>query len=182
MSKKVGIVVGSLRNGAFSRKVAQTVVDISDKDLEFEFIEIGDLPIYNQDFDDNIPEPETYKPFRNKIKEMDALLFVTPEYNRSVPSVLKNALDVGSRPYGSNVWSGKPGAIISVSPGNIGGFGANHHLRQILAFLNVYTLQQPEMYLSNITEYIDDEGNVHENTKKFLYSFIESFDEWISNF
>ena len=113
--------------------------------LKLEFVEIGRLPLYNQDEDAN--PPAVWIEFRARIKGADAVLFVTPEHNRSVPAALKNALDVGSRPYGQSAWNGKPGAVISASPGAIGGFGANHHLRQSLVFLNVPAMQQPEAYI-----------------------------------
>lgn len=180
--KKISILVGSLRQGSYSRIIANKIKDINSESLEFEFIDISELPIYNEDFDEKITEPASYQPFREKVKNSDAFLFVTPEYNRSVPAVLKNALDVGSRPANQSVWQHKPGAIISVSPGAIGGFGANHHLRQTLSFLNIYMMQQPEMYLGNIINSIDDESNVSERTTKFLTSFVTSLEQWIEKF
>jgi len=108
------------------------------------------------------------------------VLFVTPEYNRSVPAALKNALDVGSRPYGQSVWNGLPGAVVSVSPGAIGGFGANHHLRQSLVFLNVPTLQQPEAYIGGVAKLLDEAGNLtHDDTRAFLEKFLQAFGAWI---
>src|SRR4051794_36505426 len=127
---KIGVLVGSLRKESFSKKIAANVAALFPEGYESEFVEIGNLPLYNQDYDDKNNVPDEYTALRNKIKELDAILFVTPEYNRSVPAVLSNALDVGSRPKVANVWNGKPAAIISQSPGNISGFGANHHLRQ----------------------------------------------------
>lgn len=136
----------------------------------------------NQDLEDQGREPEAWKAFRSTIKKYDAFLFVTPEYNRSIPAVLKNALDVGSRPYGASVWNGKPGAVISVSPGAIGGFGANHHLRQILTFLNVATMQQPEAYIGSVHTLLDNEGKVaNEGTLKFLRLFESAFLKWIQS-
>jgi len=118
--------------------------------------------------------------FRQQVKSADAVLFVTPEYNRSVPGVLKNALDVGSRPYGSSVWSGKPGAVVSVSPGAIGGFGANHHLRQSLVFLDVPTLQQPEAYIGGAAKLFDDEGRlINEGTQGFITKFMQAYAAWV---
>lgn len=127
---KIGIILGSLRKESFSKKIANNVASLFPEGYEAEIVEIGNLALYNQDFDDENNVPAEYTAFRNKMKEIDAVLFITPEYNRSVPAVLKNALDVGSRPYGASVWDGKPAAIISQSPGSLSAFGANHHLRQ----------------------------------------------------
>lgn len=145
-------------------------------DFDAEFINIADLPLYNQDFDDEDRVPEEFTTFRNKMKEMDAVIFATPEYNRSVPAALKNALDVGSRPYGQSVWDMKPAVIISVSPGAISGFGANHHLRQSLVFLNMPTVQQPEAYIGGVTDLLNEEGKVtNEGTLGFFQAIIDSF-------
>lgn len=179
---KVGIFVGSLRKGAFSKIVAKKALALMPESIQAELVDIGQLELYNQDLEtaDNIPT--SWSAFRDTVKNYDAFLFVTPEYNRSIPAVLKNALDVGSRPMGSSVWSGKPGGIISVSPGNIGAFGANHHLRQVMAFLDVYMLQQPEAYLGNITENIDDSGNLSAKTETFLQKYIDAYCQWIARF
>jgi chromate reductase len=134
---KIAVLVGSLRKESFSRKIAENVVTLFPEGYETVFVDIGNLQLYNQDYDDEDRAPEEYNIFRNKMRNIDAVLFVTPEYNRTMPAVLKNALDVGSRPYGSSVWDGKPALIISQSPGSISGFGANHHLRQSLTFLNM---------------------------------------------
>src|SRR5690348_6800740 len=147
MARDVAVFVGSLRRESFSRKMAQVLTGLAPASLKLEIVEIGQLPLYNQDYDDDGTLPAEYAPFRSRVKAADAVLFVTPEYNRSVPAVLKNAIDVGSRPYGQSVWDGKPGAVVSVSPGAIGAFGANHHLRQSLVFLNMPTMQQPEAYI-----------------------------------
>ncbi|MGD0884075.1 MAG: NADPH-dependent FMN reductase [Thermodesulfovibrionales bacterium] len=177
---KVAVLVGSLRRESFSRKVAKTLVALAPESLTLEIIEIGDLPIYNQDGDDDGKPPIAWTTFRKRIKEFDGVLFVTPEYNRSVPAVLKNALDVGSRPYGQSVWGGKPGAIVSVSPGPIGGFGANHHLRQSLVFLDVPAMQQPEAYIGGAANLFDAEGKLsNESTRDFLRKFMESFSVWL---
>ncbi|MCH6264425.1 NADPH-dependent FMN reductase [Neobacillus citreus] len=173
---KIGILLGSLRKESFSKKIAANVAALFPEGMEAEFVEIGNLPLYNQDFDDENNAPAEYTTFRNKMKEIDAVLFVTPEYNRSVPAVLKNALDVGSRPYGASVWSGKPAAIISQSPGNLSGFGANHHLRQSLVFLNMPTVQQPEAYIGNVAALLDENGKLKdENTVQFLQTFADAF-------
>lgn len=177
---KVGVLVGSLRKGSYSSVIANWFVAQENENIEWNIIDISKLALYNLDSDDS--KDEAYDLFRCKVKDCDAFLFVTPEYNRSIPAVLKNALDVGSRPYGSNVWAEKPGAIVSQSTGNIGGFGANHHLRQVLTFLNVYTMQQPECYLSNIAKYIDEQGNIAPKTIDFLNSFLSQYISWINRF
>ena len=173
---KVGVLVGSLRKESFSKKLASNVVSLFPEGYETEFIEIGNLPLYNQDYDDENRVPKEYTAFRNKVKELDAVIFVTPEYNRSVPAVLSNALDVGSRPKTDNVWNGKPAAIISQSPGNLGGFGANHHLRQILTAVNMPVVQHPEVYISNTANLLDEEGKINnEGTIQFLQFFVDAF-------
>ena len=134
-NKNVAVIVGSLRKASLNRMAAHALAAAAPEGLTLQIVEIGDLPLYNQDLDD--APPAAWIAFRDKIKAADAVLFVTPEYNRSVPGAVKNAIDVGSRPYGQSAWSGKPGAVVSVSPGGIGGFGTNHHLRQSLVFLNV---------------------------------------------
>ena len=163
--KKIGIFVGSLRRNSFSRSIAKAVAALAPEGFEFRFIDIGNLPLYNQDYDDEGQTPQPYTLFRNEVAEMDGLLFVTPEYNRSMPAVLKNALDVGSRPYGQSIWNGKPGAVISVSPGGFGGFGANQQLRQPLAFLNVLLLQQPEVYIGNVEALLNERGELVNESK-----------------
>jgi chromate reductase len=177
-TRKVAVLVGSLRKGSFNRMTAKALTALAPAQLQLEIIEIGDLPLYNQDLDDTPPAP--WVAFRAKVKAADAILFVTPEYNRSVPGVLKNALDVGSRPYGHSAWDRKPGAVVSVSPGAIGGFGANHHLRQSLVFLNVPAMPQPEAYIGGAAALFDKEENLtNEGTRKFLKSFMEAFAAWI---
>ena len=183
MMTKIGVLVGSLREVSFSKQLALNVIPLFPEDYAVEVIEIGHLPFYNQDFDDLNKVPEEYKTFRNKIREMDAFLFVTPEYNRSVPALLSNALDIGSRPKTDNVWSGKPGAIISQSPGNLGGFGANHHLRQILSAINVPVVQRPEVYISHSVKLLDEQGKLNnEGTVQFLQSFVEAFIELMKKY
>jgi chromate reductase len=175
----VVVLVGSLRKESLSRKVAQVLIALNAAPLNFEFAEIGNLPLYNQDLEGENP-PAAWVSFRHQIKNADAVLFVTPEYNRSVPGALKNALDVASRPYGKNMWDGKPGAVISVSPGALGAFGANHHLRQSLVFLNVPTMQQPEAYIGGATSLFDAEGTLtKESTRDFSRKFVLSFATWI---
>lgn len=176
MTKNIGILVGSLRKESFSKKIAETFSTLFPDDYKVNFINLDGLDMYNQDFDDIGPVPESYHTFRDKMNTVDAVLFVTPEYNRSVPGVLKNALDVGSRPYGASVWDKKPAAIVSVSPGAISGFGANHHLRQSLVFLNMPTVQQPEAYLGNVTSMLNEDGTVtNENTLQFFQAIVDAF-------
>ncbi len=167
---KIAVIVGSLRKDSINRKIAKELIEVAPKPLALETIEIGDLPLFNDDLDSDNP-PSAWVNFRQKIKACDGVIFVTPEYNRSVPGVLKNAIDVGSRPYGSSVWSGKPAAVISASPGAIGGFGANHHLRQSLVFLDMPTMQQPEAYLSQFEEVTD-------RTRKYLEKIVNAYANW----
>lgn len=177
--KKVAVIVGSLRKGSYNRLAAKALMALAPADLECEIVEIGELPFYNEDTDGDAA-PAAWPDFRAKVKAFDAVLFVTPEYNRSVPAVLKNAIDVGSRPYGQSVWNGKPAAIMSVSPGGIGGFGANHHLRQSLVFLNMPAMQQPEAYVGGAAKLFDDKGNLTaEGTQKFFASFMEAYAAWV---
>lgn len=177
---KVAIFIGSLRKESFSRKVAENVAGLFPKKYETVYADIGELPLYNQDYDEVTGVPEAYKTFRNMMKSVDAVLFVTPEYNRSVPGVLKNAIDVGSRPKESSVWNEKPAAIISVAPGTLSGFGANHHLRQSLVFFNMPVVQQPEAYIGNVKSLLDEKGKINnQNTLHFLQSFVDSFTELI---
>ncbi|SRR5690606_170833 len=176
---KIGVIVGSLRKESYNLKTAKALTQLASDSLSFEILDIGNLPMFNEDLEGN--PPQEWVTFREKITTVDGYLFLTPEYNRSVPAVLKNAIDVGSRPYGQNSWNGKPAAIASVSIGPISGFGANHHLRQSLVFVNVATMAQPEAYIGNATTLFDDEGNLtNESTKEFLRSFMEAFENWIS--
>lgn len=176
-TRKIAVIVGSLRKESYNRKVAKTLMLLAPSTLEMEIVEIGQLPMYNQDDDEN--PPATYVEFREKIKQFDGVLFCTPEYNRSVPAVLKNAIDVGSRPYGQSAWTGLPCAIVSVSPGALAGFGANHHLRQSLVFLNMPAMQQPEAYLGNIAGQYDGDQLNNDSTRGFLQKFIDAFDSWV---
>lgn len=179
MSANVAVLVGSLREGAFSRSIALAIKELAAPRLTLELAEIGDLPLYNPDLDGETP-PAPWARLREDIRKADAVLFVTPEYNRSVPAALKNALDVGSRPYGKSVWDGRPAGIVSVSPGVLGAFGANHHLRQSLVFLNMPPLQQPEVYLSKVNDLLDADGRlVNDGTRKFLDGFVDAFADWI---
>jgi chromate reductase, NAD(P)H dehydrogenase (quinone) len=175
----VCVLVGSLRKASFNGMLANALISLAPSSMKLDIVEIGQLPLYNQDLEINTP-PAQWTAFRQRVKAADGVLFVTPEYNRSVPAVLKNALDVGSRPYRSSVWDRKPGAIASGSPGAIGAFGANHHLRQSLVFLNVPTMQQPEAYVGHVDKLFDEHGNlVSDGTRKFLEEFIQAFANWV---
>jgi chromate reductase len=177
---KVGVFVGSLRKDSYNLKTAKSLISLAPESLSLEIIPIGDLPFYNEDLE--AATPGQWQQFREKLATCSAVLFLTPEYNRSVPAVLKNAIDVGSRPYGKNAWEGKPGAIVSVSPGKIGAFGANHHLRQSLVFINVPAMPQPEAYIGGAKELFDESGNMtNESTRDFLKKFLLAFEKWISN-
>lgn len=177
--RKVAILVGSLRKASFNRMLAKTMIQWAPESLDFEFVEIGQLPLYNPDLEDN--DVPAWRQFREEMKAVDAVLFVTPEYNRSIPGALKNALDVGSRPMGASVWDGKPCAIVTSSPGAIGGFGANHHLRQALVFLNMPCMQQPEAYIGGVAKMFDDDGNfVNNDSSDFLEKIMKTFSSWIN--
>ncbi len=174
----VAVLVGSLRKESFNRKMALALGKLAPPSLRLEVVEIGQLPLYNQDLDTDPPAPWTA--FRQRIKRAQAVLFVTPEYNRSVPGVLKNAIDVGSRPYGQSAWQGTPAGIVSVSPGAIGGFGANHHLRQSLVFLDMPAMQQPEAYIGGAGTLFDGAGEIaNESTRKFLAGYMSAFAAWV---
>jgi len=175
----VCVLVGSLRKASLNRMLANVLMSLAPSSMKLEIVEIGQLPLFNQDLETD-SMPAQWTAFRQRVKAADAVLFVTPEYNRSVPAVLKNALDVGSRPYGSSVWDRKPGAIVSASPSAIGAFGANHHLRQSLVFLNVPILQQPEAYVGHADKLFDEQGKlVNDGTRKFLQEFMQAFANWV---
>lgn len=174
----VGVLVGSLRKDSVNLKLANVLASLG-HGMTFDFIPIADLPLYNPDLD-GLDAPAAWAQFRARIRAVDAVLFVTPEYNRSIPGGLKNALDVGSRPMSRSVWNGKPAAIATASPGGIGGFGANHVLRQSFVFLNMPTMQQPEAYIGGAFDLLDADGRlVKRETKSFLESFMRHFEIWI---
>jgi chromate reductase len=176
--RDVVVLVGSLRRDSLNRKTAHALRDIAAGTLALDEVGIGDLPLYNQDLEDAVPPAWTR--FRDRVRQADAVLFVTPEYNRSVPGVLKNAIDVGSRPYGMSVFSRKPAAVVSVTGGSLGAFGANHHLRQSLVFLDMPTLQQPEMYVGGATKLFDEQGRlVNDDTRALMKKFVDAFAKWI---
>jgi len=173
-SRHVAVIVGSLRKDSVNRKVAQALVAAAPAGLTFSFVEIGALPFYDPDLD--ATPPAAWTAFRAAVQPADAVMFVTPEYNRGLPAAMKNALDVGSRPYGQSVWGGKAGLVVTASPGGIGGFGANHQLRQSLVFLNVQTLQQPEAYIGGADKLFDAEGKlVNAGTATFFGSIMQAF-------
>lgn len=178
MSKKIAVLVGSLRQDSYNLKVAKVFQQIAPASLSLNIIEIGDLPFYNEDIDVDTP-PQSYNRFRQAIASCEGVIFVTPEYNRGLPAVIKNALDVGSRPYGKSVWSKKPAAIISASPGAIGGFGANHQLRQSLVFLDMPTLQQPEAYFGGVNAAFDSHDNLTEKSQEFVSLIINAYAAWV---
>jgi len=176
----VAVLVGSLRRDSLNRKTAHALARLAPERLRLTIVEIGDLPLYNEDLETADP-PAPWTRFRGGARASDAFLFVTPEYNRSVPGALKNAIDVGSRPMGASAFARKPAAIMSVSPGALGGFGANHHLRQSLVFLDMPTLQQPEAYVGRAASLFDDTGHLaEESTKTFFRAFLDGFAEWIA--
>ncbi|MBU6418270.1 MAG: NAD(P)H-dependent oxidoreductase [Proteobacteria bacterium] len=175
----VAVLVGSLRKGSFNRKLAHAIAAEAPENLSFKFVEIGDLPLYNEDIETDTP-PAAWTRYREEMNHADAVLFVTPEYNRSVPGPLKNAIDVGSRPYGKAVFTGKPAAVVTGSPGRTGGFGSNHHLRQSLVFFNMPVMAQPEAYIGGMWDLFDDAGQLKsEDTLKFLRTIAQSFAAWV---
>jgi chromate reductase len=181
MAYKIAILVGSLRKDSFNRRIAKSICAIRNDGLDCSFVEIGDLPLYNQDFDSLHEQPEQYVRFRDQIRPVDGVLFVSPEYNRGIPGVLKNAIDVGSRPYGHSVWNGKPTAIVTASPGSIGGFGSNHQIRQACVFLNMPVMAQPEAYLGHVTnDSFDADGCLKEGPlKELVVKLAHSFHDWV---
>lgn len=175
---KIGVIVGSLRKESYNLKTAKALMEMAPESLSFEMIDISNLPMFNEDLEGT--PPKEWVTFREQIVEADGILFLTPEYNRSVTGVLKNAIDVGSRPYGQNSWNGKPAGIVSVSIGGISGFGANHHLRQSLVFVNMHTMAQPEAYIGGAGALFDERGKlINDSTKEFLNIYMKAFEKWI---
>ena len=178
--RSVAVLVGSLRKASISRRVSKALANAAPASLRLAEVEIGGLPHYDQDADDELRPLEPWLAFRRSIRSADAVLFVTPEYNRSIPGVLKNAIAVGSRPLGESAWDGKPVAVVSVTPGSMGGFGANHALRQSLVFLNMPVLQQPEAYIGDAASRFPPAGGVATaDTRAFLTTFMARYAEWI---
>ena len=175
---KIGVIVGSLRKESYNLKSAKAIIALAPESLSLEIIDISHLQMFNEDLE--ATPPKEWVTFREQIAAVDGFIFLTPEYNRSVPAVLKNAVDVGSRPYGQNSWNGKPAAIVSVSIGNISGFGANHHLRQSFVFVNMHVMAQPEAYIGGAGALFDDKGKlINDATRDFLKSFVLAFEKWI---
>lgn len=176
---RIGIITGSLRKDSFCLKMAHCLIKLYPS-FTYQLISLYDIPIYNEDLETGTP-PTGWKNFRKSVRQQDAILFITPEYNRSVPAVLKNAIDVGSAPHGRNVFYRKPAAVISLSPGKMGAFGANHHLRQSLVFLNMPVMQQPEAYVGESGQLFDRDGMMaHHATEDFMKEFMEEFEKWVA--
>jgi chromate reductase len=174
----VAVLVGSLRRKSVTRNVARAIIRLAPSALHLSIIEIGDLPHYNEDLES--APPEAFTRFRSEIARSDALLFVTPEFNRGMPGVLKNAIDVGSRPWGKGVWAGKPAAVVSQSYGALGGFGSHQQLRQVLVGVGVVTMPHPEAYISSAPALFDEAGELtNAETAGFLTSFAAAFQVWI---
>lgn len=180
MAYNIAIIVGSLREGSINRKIARSICAIRNDNLDCSMVEIGDLPLYNQDYDGN--PPDQYIRFREQVAAADGVLFVSPEYNRGIPGVLKNAIDVGSRPYGQSVFDKKPAAIVTASPGSIGGFGANHQIRQAAVFLNMPVMAQPEAYLGHVRDdSFDEDGCLREGPlKELVVKLAHAFHDWVN--
>lgn len=173
----IAVIVGSLRRDSFNRQLADAIAKLAPPEFSFTQVNIGDLPLYNQDSDAN-PPPSVAR-FKGEIAAARGLLFVTPEYNRSLPGVLKNAIDQGSRPYGQSVWAGKPAGVLGVSVGAIGTAMAQQHLRNILAYLDVPTLGQPEAFIQAKDGLFDDSGEIGAGSRKFLQDWIDRYVAWI---
>ena len=174
---KIAVITGSLRKDSFNRKLADAIIRLASQTFTFKSIEIGNLPLYNQDDDANQSEP--VKRLKNEIQTSQGILFITPEYNRSIPGVLKNAIDHASRPYGHSAWGGKPAGILGISIGPIGTALAQQHLRSILACLNVPTLGQPEAYIQMKDDLFDKEGNLEPSTRQFLQNWMNQYESWV---
>lgn len=176
---QIAVIVGSLRRDSFNRKLAGALAKLAPPEFSFENVEIGDLPLYNQDNDDNPPDSVTR--LKAKIAASAGLIFVTPEYNRSIPGVLKNAIDQASRPYGQSAWVGKPGGVLGVSIGAIGTAVAQQHLRNVLAYLDVPTLGQPEVFLQAKEDLFDDAGNIGPASKPYLQRWMDKYVAWVKS-
>ena len=180
-TRDIAVIVGSLRKESLNRKMAKALIELAPAGLKLEIVEIGALPLFNDDIEANAPEAWTS--FRERVRRADGVIFVTPEYNRSVPGVLKNAIDVASRPHGKSAWDGKPAGVVSVSPGAIGGFGANHHLRQSMVFLNMPTMPQPAPYIGGAGKMFDETGRLsNESTREFMGKFMTAYADWTERF
>lgn len=174
---KIAVIAGSLRAESYNKALARALTKLAPDDIDFNFLEIGDLPLYNQDDDDN--QAESVKRLKSEISAADGVMFVTPEYNRSIPGVLKNAIDHASRPYGESAWAGKPASVIGVSIGAIGTAIAQQNLRNILAYLDMPTLGQPEAFIQVKPGLFDDDGNIGPDSRKFLQGWVDRFVDWV---
>jgi chromate reductase, NAD(P)H dehydrogenase (quinone) len=180
MPKKIAVLIGSLRKDSLNRKFAQELIALAPPSLEFEVAEIGDLAFYNQDLDDAGTPPAPWTRLREQLAKVDGVLFVSPEYNRTMPATIKNAIDVGSRPWGKSIWDGKAAAIVTASPGAVGGFGSNHNIRQALVALNVATMPAPEAYIGNAANLLGPDGRINnDQTRDVLAKFVNAFAGWV---
>ncbi|MBE7648222.1 NADPH-dependent FMN reductase [Tenacibaculum finnmarkense] len=184
MTKKISIIVGSLRKGSYARKTAKNVLKMFPENFEVNIVEIRDLPLYNFDYDDPIetdfPTPKEYTEFRNTVKSSDGILFVTPENNRTIPACLKNAVDICSKPNNDVAWKNKPNAIISHSVGKMGGYSSQKNLRLALSYFDMPSVQQPEVFLGNSPTYFDENGSINvQRTKDFLQDYINRFSDLV---
>lgn len=178
MAYHIAVIVGSLRRDSTNRQLAKALVSLAPADFSFDFVDIGGLPLYSQDYDADYPP--VAREFKQKIQAADGLLFITPEYNRSMPGVLKNALDWGSRPWGTSAWGNKPGAVAGTSPGATGTALAQQHLRNVLAYLDVPLMGQPEMFVKHDHNRIDASGNIiDDHTRKYLQTFVDRYVDWV---
>lgn len=178
----VGVIVGSLRRGAFTRLMANALPELAPSSLRLFDMQIGDLPLYNEDLE-TANAPVEWQRFRQQVQGADGILFITPEYNRSIPGALKNALDVGSRPWGKSAWDGKPAAVISQSPGALGGMAAAHHLRQVMLAVNLVAMPHPEAYIPMVGTMFDESGRLQNpQTREFMASFLQAFATWLERF
>lgn len=176
--KKIAVLIGSLRKESWNRKVAKELIRLAPEELAMSIVEIGALAFYNEDQEAN--PPQSWQDFRAIMKDMDGVIFASPEYNRSIPAALKNAIDVGSRPYGESIWNNKVAAVVTASMSALGGFGANHHLRQAVVCLNVHMMAQPEAYIGQVQKLFNDEGRLVEGTAEFLENFMNSYRDWVN--
>jgi chromate reductase len=177
MQYRIAVVVGSLRKESFNRKLANAIAKLAPPDFSLKQVQIGDLPLYNQD--DDASPADSVKRLKREITESQGLLFVTAEYNRSIPGVLKNAIDHASRPYGQSAWAGKPAGVIGVSIGATGTCLAQQHLRNVLAYLDVPTLGQPEIFLQSKDGLFDESGDIGPASRKFLQNWMDRYAAWV---
>lgn len=178
--KTIGILVGSARKKSFSRSIAEAIAAMMPEPYELRFIDLAELTLFNQDYDDENRTPASWIAFRETVASMDGFLFVSPEYNRSIPPLLKNAVDIASRPAGQSLWAGKPGALVGVSPGRMGAFESLNHLRQVLSFLDLRLMQQPEVYISGVAGLLDGADKLSDaGSQQFLRKFADRFAQWL---